>query len=301
MRDGETKQRPPLHTVWYAMDEREMKGHCSMTMTSSVALWLECLPLDWKVGSSIPGQVMPKTGTLCLPVWHSVAYKVENKFIWQIVGLYRSHPQHRVCTHVYLLYNAIQDSACLCSRSCKMVGRSRHLSDVTMTQRLSGYGDVLNLHNPSWHCEDVLGWKIHHMDAPGMCHQWCIPCSSGFRVTYTSYPSRKLGWPSRGWSSPDSRPSSYPRSVPLGQDQGHTICLSLTTLPELGGTILVHGGTRLCGLTPVQASPTSHQDHAALTRPRTCALHQTPSKGTYSMCGGLSRNGSTDSTGRETA
>ena len=88
------------------------------------------------------------------------------------------------------------------------------------------------------------------MDAPGMCHQWCIPCSSGFRVTYTSYPSRKLGWPSRGWSSPDSRPSSYPRSVPLGQDQGHTICLSLTTLPELGGTILVHGGTRLCGLTP---------------------------------------------------
>merc|ERR1711867_220898 len=34
---------------------------------------------------------------------------------------------------------------------------------------------------------------------------------------------------------------------------------------ELGGAILVHGGTRLCGLTPVQASPTSHQDHAALT------------------------------------
>ena len=39
----------------------------------------------------------------------------------------------------------------------------------------------------------------------------------------------------------------------------------------------MHGRTRLCGLTPVQAPPTSHQDHAALTRPRTCALHQTPS------------------------
>ena len=70
----------------------------------------------------------------------------------------------------------------------------------------------------------------------GTCHQWCIPSSSGFRVCATSYPSSELGWPSQGWSSPDSRPSSYPWSVPLGKDQGHTIRRPRTTLPELGGS-----------------------------------------------------------------
>ena len=49
--------------------------------------------------------------------------------------------------------------------------------------------------------------------------------------------------------------------TPHSGDPAHGVKLHLpwTTQPKLGGTILVHERTRLCGLTPVWAPPTSHQ------------------------------------------
>ena len=119
----------------------------------------------------------------------------------------------------------------------------------------------------------VFWWQSitkHCMDAPGTYPQWCTPRSSGFSGLSNIIPLTQVTQP--GWSSPDLRPSSYPRSVPLGKDRA-------TQSPPLPNYSVGTGRAirRMGGL------------GTRLTAP-----------GTLSRSGGLSRNGSAGSTGRET-
>ena len=139
--------------------------------------------------------------------------------------------------------------------------------------------------------------KIHLMDANWDVSSVMYPKLIGVSGLCNIIPLKRARVTQPGLIKSRLTSQWLPLIMPTRARQGHTIHHPRTTLPELGGGVLVHGGTRLCGLTPDRAPPTSHQVHAALTRLRTCALHQTPSTDTSFRGGGfLSRNGSAGAT-----